>query len=111
MKIMVLSRSEAIRGWFNDFKDFRITAVKKERRKARKALLSRRNAEAIVEESKRKREDSIADRRPASSAVVPSAANVSKNEGGGDCATQPTPKKKPAAKTLPRKNPPRPGKK
>ena len=109
MKKMILSKGDHIQTWFNDFKQFRVEKVKRQKRKARKLLLAKRTAESVVEESKRKREDSTAGRQPSSSNPSPSSGNVDRNENNDTCAIQPTPKRKSAAKPPPRKNPPRHG--
>ena len=106
---MILSKGDQIQTWFNDFKAFRVEKVKRQKRKARKLLLAKRTAEAVVEESKRKREDSTVGRQPASSNSSPPSVNADRNENNDTCAIQPTPKRKSAVKVPPRKNPPRHG--
>ena len=109
MKKMILSKGDQIQTWFNDFKAFRVEKVKRQKRKARKLLLAKRTAEAVVEESKRKREDSTVGRQPASSNSSPPSVNADRNENNDTCAIQPTPKRKSGVKVPPRKNPPRHG--
>ena len=48
MKKMILSKGDHIQTWFNDFKGFRVEKVKRQKRKARKLLLAKRTAEAVV---------------------------------------------------------------